>query len=217
MASKRMTSTGKWDQAWFRKLSPQLKCAWMFLCDKCDHAGIWDIDFDAMAFFIGADLSLDEIHKAFGERIKALGETKLLIVDFVDFQYGHLNPENRVHKSVLDRLEKEGAIKGFKSPLQGAKDKAKDLDKEKDKEPRNPDELFASLPETLLAKLFKKYDESWIRDQVVLCFEHYTLGGKKVKSWPQTVSGWFGRSHNPVLKITGGERIGTMCGVATDV
>jgi hypothetical protein len=212
VAAKRMTSTGKWDQAWFRKLSPQLKCAWMFLCDRCDHAGIWDIDLDAMAFFIGVDLSLDEIEKAFGERIKALSETKLLVCDFVDFQYGELNPDNRVHKSVLNRLEKEGAIKGLKRPLEGAKDKDKNKDKDKDKDNtpelnfKTAQDLIDFLPTELKKNWIAEFDEDWLISEINACYEYYSLTrpDKKPKTsrgWRSAAGGWIRRSRNKVLKL----------------
>lgn len=132
--AKRFTETSKWDKAWFRKLRPEIKCAWMFLCDRCDHAGIWHLDEEALEHFIGAPVSLVELLGSLGERVRMLGSDKLFISAFIDFQYGVLNPLNRVHKSVIDRLAKEGAYKPLKSPLQGVKDKDKDMDKDKVKD-----------------------------------------------------------------------------------
>lgn len=132
--AKRFTDTGKWDKAWFRKLTPELKCIWIFLCDRCDHAGVWEIDYEAMAFFIGQQTLPANLIQAFGDKITQLGPKRLLINTFAEFQYGDLNPDNRVHKSVLNRLEKLTTNKDLISPLKGAKDKDKDKDKEKDKD-----------------------------------------------------------------------------------
>lgn len=128
--AKRFTDTGKWDKAWFRRLDPTLKCAWIYLCDRCDHAGVWEIDEDALEFFVGRTIPLDRLVAAFGEKVRRVGD-KLVLGGFADFQYGDLNPENRVHKSVLNRLEKLSQNKDLLSPLEGAKDK--DTDKDKDK------------------------------------------------------------------------------------
>lgn len=136
--AKRFTDTGKWDKAWFRTLEPGWKCVWMFLCDRCDHAGIWEIDEASVLHFIGAPISIESILKKFAGRLERAGDDKLFLSGFIEFQYGTLNADNRVHKSVLSRLEKL-KIKGLTSPLQGAKDKDKDKDtykeKEKDKDP----------------------------------------------------------------------------------
>lgn len=63
----------------------------------------------------------------FGDRVVVLSQEKWLVRKFVNFQYGALNPENRAHQSVIDNLQKEGAYKVLASPLQGRKDKDKDI------------------------------------------------------------------------------------------
>jgi hypothetical protein len=111
-----------------------MKLVWIYLCDNCDHAGIWDINLKLMAFQIGEATTLDELVEGLGDKVKVLSNNKLFLPSFVDFQYGDLNPDNRVHKSVLDRLEKEGAYKDHVRPLQRAKDKDKEKEKDKDKD-----------------------------------------------------------------------------------
>jgi len=61
---------------------------------------------------------------------------KWIIIPFIKFQYGILNPENRVHNSVIKRLNQIGISKGLVKSLQGLKDmdKEKDKDKNKDKD-----------------------------------------------------------------------------------
>ncbi len=132
--AKRFTDTGKWDKQWFRKLDPVDKCLWLFLCDRCDHAGVWEIDTDAFEYFVGIEVSLSHLAQAFGDKIEFVGDDKLIIKSFIDFQYGNLNPDNRVHKSVLNRLDKLAPSKALISPFLGAKDKDKDKDKDKEKE-----------------------------------------------------------------------------------
>ena len=130
--AKRFTDTAKWDKAWFRRLSPTMKCVWNFLCDRCDHAGVWEVDLDAIAFFVGAEISVDEIVNALGDRVEMRGG-KMLLSGFAEFQYGSLNPDNRVHKSVIDRLEKLTPNKGLIRTLKGLKDKDKEKDKDTEK------------------------------------------------------------------------------------
>lgn len=138
VVAKRFTDTSKWDKSWFRKLTPELKCAWFFLCDKCDHAGIWDIDEDAFGYFVGVDMTIEYLIESMGGRIKKHGNDKLIIKSFIDFQYGTLNPKNRVHLSVINKLEKEGAYKPLNDLSEGAKDTYKDKYKEKEKEKESP-------------------------------------------------------------------------------
>lgn len=138
--AKRFTDTEKWDKAWFRKLSPKMKCVWFFLCDKCDHAGIWEIDLETMSHFVGQKTSLLEITNTFGVRVTVRENDKLFVESFVTFQYGNLNPENRAHKSVISKLEKLAPYKDLISPLGGAKDK--DMDKVKVKVKEEESQLF---------------------------------------------------------------------------
>ncbi len=148
--AKRFTDTKIWDKAWFRKLPPRLKEAWRYLCDKCDHAGIWDIDMEALVFNVGETVEEAEMVDYFG--LQHVGDDKYLIPGFIEFQYNcdipGLNPANKVHSSVIERLKSVGVIKPLKgveqaphslssSPLQGAKDKEeeKELVKAKEKDP----------------------------------------------------------------------------------
>lgn len=129
--SKRLTGTNKWDQAWFRKLSPTMKCVWMFMLDRCDHAGVLELDFESMSFFVGENIEEEQFLSIFSGKIKQISASKIFIVDFIEFQYGVLNPDNRVHKSVISRLEKLGSFKALKSSFQGDKDKDKENNKDK--------------------------------------------------------------------------------------
>ena len=132
--ANRFTDSRKWDDPWFRKLPCKYKAFFIFLIDKCNHAGIWKVDFESAEFHIGEKLEQKELIEAMNGRIVQLKE-KWFIPKFISFQYQvngpeDLNPENRVHKSVIDLLTKEGACKGLVRGSQGRKDKDKDKDKE---------------------------------------------------------------------------------------
>lgn len=133
--AKRFTDTSKWAKDSFSEMSLKMKLVWVYLCDNCDHAGIWDVNLNLMSFQIGEKVTLSEITDAFGKKV-LLFDKKIHIPSFVTFQYGTLNAENKVHKSVISRLEKiknQAPCKPLASPLIGAKDKDKDKEKYKDK------------------------------------------------------------------------------------
>jgi hypothetical protein len=155
--AKRFTDTKKWDKAWFRKLPARLKCAWDYVTSTCDHAGIWEVDFDRLSFSVGEPVDEEEFLAAFGKHVvRSDGGSKYFVPSFLAFQYNvradkPLNPENRVHRSVLERLAEAGVtdwtaylvpneapcepLQGILKPLLvGAKDKDKDQDKEQAKE-----------------------------------------------------------------------------------
>ena len=125
------------------------KLLWLYILDECDHAGIWQVDLDVAQLKIGEKLNAEDALKFFGDKVISFSNgEKWFVFDFIDFQYGLLNPQNRVHYSVILLLQKYGLMdldynfiienKPLTSPLQGAKDKDKDkgkvMDKEKDKE-----------------------------------------------------------------------------------
>ncbi len=139
--AKRFTDTAIWDKAWFRKLPPRLKETWRYLCDKCNHAGIWEIDIEALVFNVGESVTMEEIQTSFGDRINRFCENKIFISSFISFQYKcsveRLNPKSKIHKSVIEILEKHSLYKPFGNPLERVKDKDKEMDKDKDKENEN--------------------------------------------------------------------------------
>jgi hypothetical protein len=90
-----------------------------------------------MSFNIGEEITEEEFQTIFNEKVLKVDD-KYLIASFIEYQYGELNPSNKVHLSVIKKLEKmgenQGATKGLSSPIYEAKDKDKEKDKVKDKE-----------------------------------------------------------------------------------
>ncbi|MFA5135562.1 MAG: hypothetical protein WC505_07300 [Patescibacteria group bacterium] len=109
---KRFTETAKWNSSWFRKLSPEFKCFWQYICDTCDAAGVWDVDIALAEFVIGCHLdgALDAFNSSPAEqRIFVFdGGTKWLITKFIRFQYGSLSNDCKPHKKVIKLIEKHG-------------------------------------------------------------------------------------------------------------
>lgn len=133
--SKRLTDTEKWKKSWFRNLSPIHKCFWEYIRDNCNHAGIWDVDFDLAQFNIGAELKAYEITEIFKKNILILSRSKWFLIDYIPFQYNcpidELKPSSRVHSSVIKILKKYDLDKGISKPLSNPLDRVKDKDKDK--------------------------------------------------------------------------------------
>src|SRR3990167_4119628 len=90
--AKRFTSTEKWEDVWFRRLPIKQKCIWQYLCDRCDNAGVWSIDYDMMSFYIGdrcdqSDIDRLNIGK---ERIRYFNSDYIVIFDFIPYQIGNI-------------------------------------------------------------------------------------------------------------------------------
>jgi hypothetical protein len=133
--AKRFIDTTLFRKEFIRGLEAPYKLLWVYIINECDHAGLWDVEMDVAQARLGLpELSEKYAIQFFGDKIHVVnGGSKWFIPDFIDFQYGNLNPQNRVHQSVIQILEKY-KIKPLTSPLQGAKDKDKDKDKDKEKD-----------------------------------------------------------------------------------
>ncbi len=131
---KRYTDTDKWKKIWFRKLKNDHKVFWMYVLDQCDHAGIWEVDFELASYFCNG-IKETEIRDTFIKQYHEFDDGKRwFIKDFIEFQYRGLDESNRVHNSVITILKRHGLFKGLIRPLYEAKDIYKDKDQLKDKD-----------------------------------------------------------------------------------
>ena len=105
--SKRFTETTKWENLWFRTLTPKNKCLWSYLADRCDQAGVIEADYAAMSFHIGATITARDV-AALGENVRTLPNGKLWLPKFVRFQYGSLSHDCKPHSPVFAALENHG-------------------------------------------------------------------------------------------------------------
>lgn len=138
--AKRFTDTEKWKKPFIRGLQGAYKLLWLYICDDCDHAGIWQVDLDVAQIRIGEKIELSEAIKSFEDKIIVFDKgNKWFIPSFIEFQYpSGLNPENRSHNSVIILLEKYNLLdkqnKPLISPSEGRKDMVKDMVMVKDKD-----------------------------------------------------------------------------------
>lgn len=126
---KRFTCTQKWDKPWFRRLPPAIKLLFLYIIDRCDNAGVWDIDLETASHYIGANIGTDEL-KALDTHLLPLGKGKVWVRDFVKFQYGQLNAKVPPHKPVIARLNALSLPLSYPSGSPQEKEKEKDKDKE---------------------------------------------------------------------------------------
>jgi hypothetical protein len=143
--AKRFTDTNKYKKPFMRSLKGPYKLFWDYLYHECDHAGIWIVDFVIAQVYLGADMPVnrEEALKCFNSdevRVYEIaGGKKWFIKTFVEFQYGILDPRNRVHNSVLLELQKQNINKDLIRALQGPKDK------EKEEYSKEVKELYSSV------------------------------------------------------------------------
>lgn len=208
--AKRFTDSEKWSKPFIRSMKAPYKLLWLYILDECNHAGIWQVDMDVARVKIGEKLYLDEAIKSFEGKIYVFdnGE-KWFIPDFIEFQYGVLNQENRAHNSVIQILCKynlidieTGQIKPLISPLQGAMDKDKDMDKDisvtiiKKFTPPTLDEVESYFAQNGYTNARKAYEYYSVADW-------HDANGKKIKNWKQKMQGVWFKEENKIAGSNG--------------
>ncbi len=111
--AKRFTDNNKWKKKWFKQLPMQYKLLWIYILDDCDHAGIWEVDLEVAEMRIhplsdGKVSFLQTLcEEKFQDQIISFNNgDKWFIPDFITYQYGKLSPNNRVHQSVIQQLQR---------------------------------------------------------------------------------------------------------------
>lgn len=108
---KRFTDTDKWERPWFRKLPRDYRDLWMFIVDKCDAAGVWYVDMELASFMIGSDLNYGDALVFFGKQVEEIEKgARWFILDFVEFQYGHLSEDCKPHLKIISELKSLGLL-----------------------------------------------------------------------------------------------------------
>lgn len=94
--AKRFTATEKWQDLWYRKLSPKLKSFWQYMCDNCDNAGVWKVDFELASFYIGEAITQEDINtiNQGKERVILANDHYFVIRDFIPYQIGDINSKD---------------------------------------------------------------------------------------------------------------------------
>lgn len=172
--AKRFTDTEKWKKPWFRSLKPKYKCFWQYIIDNCNHAGVWEVDFELASYLIGGNkLDEKEVKEVFKKQYVEIDNGKRWFIrDFIEFQYGCLNEKNNAHKSVIKIIKKLGAIEGLVCPYPGDKD----MDKDKDKEKEEFENFWKIYPnkkgKAIAQKKFEKLKDSEIKEIMIALPRH---------------------------------------------
>ena len=196
--AKRMTDTDKWKKRFVRELKPQHKLLWFYILDDCNHAGIWEVDIEVASIRVGHQLVYDMLPQAFLDKIVIFDNgDKWFIPDFIEFQYGELNPNSNVHKSVIQLLERynlEGYLKGSQTLPNTVQDKDIVIVKDKAKAKRFVKPTVVDIAEYCVE-----------RNNVVDAqkfYDYYSSNGWKVgknpmKDWKAAVRTWEKNTEAP--------------------
>ncbi len=105
---KRLHDADIWiNKQWFRELPVTYKLFWLYIKDRCDIAGIWDIDIKQAEFHIGAKIDIEKALGLLNKHIIILnGGGRIFLKDFIFFQYGELKEKSPIHLKVIEILKK---------------------------------------------------------------------------------------------------------------
>jgi len=93
--AKRLSDTEKWMDSWFRRLPTNGKILWLYILDRCDIAGVWEVDYDLFSLLSGVPITAQEAESMLGERIHFFDDgRKVWVRKFIDFQNGPLREES---------------------------------------------------------------------------------------------------------------------------
>lgn len=149
---KRFTETLKWDDPWFRSLAGVHKLVFLFVIDRCDNAGFWEVDEEAAAFHTKLDIKhIQGAWKALERGLKG-ADGWVWVRSFLKHQKNEiLNAANPAHRQIISLLrdqEKrfsafpefmeflsiarglEAPVMGHQSPIGTGKGKGKGLEEE---------------------------------------------------------------------------------------
>lgn len=196
--AKRFTLTEKWDDTWFFALKPKYKLLWLFILDRCDHAGVWEANMRLASTYLGAPYSEHECLDVFAGKVRKINGSKWLIEKFIQHQYGcdvsGLNPENSAHKGVLSALQRYGIdpTKPLPSPYKGTMDKDKDKDKDidKGKEEKKKIAEFVSLTDSEMRVLAEELGPDRARKAIEILDNYKGSKGKKYASDYRAIRSW---------------------------
>ena len=102
----RFTLAEKWQDLWFRKLSPAEKLLFLYMCDNCNLAGIWEVDLEQAGFSVGFNLEETQgAYKGLVRGYETLSETHIWLKNFLKHQRNlPLNPSNAAHATIINLL-----------------------------------------------------------------------------------------------------------------
>lgn len=131
--AKRFTDTLIWEKEWFMKLSPKHKCLFKFIVDRCDPSGVWEQNWTLASIYIGEKCDYSDT-LVLASHLEKLPNGKILVTDFISFQYGKLSEKCAAHIPIFKAIEKNKLSLDRVSNRVFYTLKEKETEKEEDKE-----------------------------------------------------------------------------------
>jgi len=198
--AKRFTDTTKWNEDWFLDLNSSHKLFWIYVCDNCDHAGIFKPNKRLFELLIGHKIDIQEFIGVVNSdkvRVLELANGRWYLTGFISFQYGgKLNENNRVHKSILALLIKnEITWVDEGNPQLEIADSPKEIATSEPSPRGNPESIAEAIG------YFKEKGSTKNEGEKFYYFyesKGWMIGKSKMKNWKMSASGWISRNKTNV-------------------
>lgn len=207
--TNRFTATEKWDDRWFRSLSPEFKLAWLYVVDRCDNAGVIELDQELANFQIGCEIDWGMFLTECGDRIYEMGNGKWWIVKYIPYQVrGVLKGSCRPHQQIIGLLEQHGLLSEFFDHF------PKGMERVSEPLAKVPEKKRTETNRTDSLRGARSFTPPTVDEVTAYCAErkngidaerfvaHYTSQGWKksngqpVKCWKSCVVTWEGRDRS---------------------
>lgn len=102
------------EQEWFSELPLRLRFLYVYLLTKCTKTGIFEVNLKKISYDVndGIPVTRDDIFKSFGNRVRPLGESKGIFVDYISFNWVRGKPldpkRNPLHRGLAKELARHG-------------------------------------------------------------------------------------------------------------
>lgn len=102
------------EQSWFSELSLRQRFLYIYLLTKCTKTGVFEVNLRKFTYDMndGKPVTRDDIFGSFGNRVRPLGESKGIYVDYLAFNWVRGKPldpyRNPLHKGLAQELAKYG-------------------------------------------------------------------------------------------------------------
>lgn len=115
--ANRYTDTNKWDDDWYLSLPPKMKCAWQYLCDRCDGGGFKKLSFARMSGEVGEKITREEFDQHFAGRVCWINESTCWLIGFFRFHCKNPSVKNNGHRNTARMILR--LTTGINLPPQG--------------------------------------------------------------------------------------------------
>jgi hypothetical protein len=136
MTRKRFTDADKWEDEWFYSLSPFSKLVWLYVLDRCDHAGFWKVNKPIAEICLGTHIDWEVVEKDLRGRIEPQSEGAVwFLPKFLKFQYPKgLDDNCKPHKGVIGILRDRNCFQRVRKLFGNSYLRVQDKEQEQDKE-----------------------------------------------------------------------------------